>query len=249
MKLLVCTVCLAVFCSGCSRFQYFALESDTRTGRSHEFVREDSLVRVEYNFHGENGPVQISVFNKSTQPIFVYWKRSSLIIGEERYPYWQDEATVHLNSVSYRWPTDYWASAYTDGTIRRQEDVSFVPPSSSATILSRHFLQTHLPLLPNTDNNKGVRLLFGRSQSPLEFRSYLTISLDDQGHQAFVIEDNFWVSEVVETNVTPADPAFRSRADFYVRMAGEPGTGLVLWTGLMLLLVVACRNTIDPAMP
>src|SRR5690349_7860336 len=66
--------------SSCATYQYITLGSpEVATDASKSLSWENDTMRVTYNFHGEGGPISITVGNKMDKPLFVNWTKSALI--------------------------------------------------------------------------------------------------------------------------------------------------------------------------
>ena len=85
MRLLSIALILLSF-SSCVSYQYLTLNSpEMPKNDKKEFSWENDTMRLTYNFHGEGGPITMTVFNKTDKPLFVNWKKSSLIRGGESF--------------------------------------------------------------------------------------------------------------------------------------------------------------------
>ncbi len=155
--------------------------------------------------------MHISLVNKLNQPLYVDWKRSSFIIGEDKLDYWYDLANVDLSGSSYGGRYGRYAINSLYGTISKDDPIAFIPPQ---TKLSKHqfvVFPSGVLRLPGTpeivqekaawipDRKKPVDISvykYAADQSPLTFRNYLTLSTDKDFKTEFHIDTKFWASDV-----------------------------------------------------
>ena len=81
---LVCLSGMLLSLSSCSSYYYSTLASNDRSGRydvNKDFVIDNDSVCIIYNFHGEDGPVLVTVQNKMDEPLFVDWQMPFLSKG------------------------------------------------------------------------------------------------------------------------------------------------------------------------
>ena len=171
---------------------------------------------LRYDFASERGQMHITVFNKLNQPLYVDWKRSAFIIGQDKIDYWQDIADVNLAGTTYGSRYLFYSVSYITGSIAKQDMIGFIPPQTR--IEKRQFVlvpQGNIPLWgaftmeqePSTMNNRRKMVdvtvyKYGSAESPLTFRNYLTFSTDKDFRNEFHIDTNFWASGV---KVLPRD--------------------------------------------
>src|SRR5437879_399347 len=99
-KILLIVICSTlIFCS-CSKFQYVTLQSSIPV-QSKGFVIENDSVKITYSFKGQNCPVQVEVYNKLEKPVYLDWKKSALIMNEERFSFWEDKTSIRATTISY----------------------------------------------------------------------------------------------------------------------------------------------------
>lgn len=201
----------AFFCSmflfGCNKHQFIFVEArqDHATGG---FLTENDSLEIQYNFSGENIPVKITVKNKSEKPVYIDWKKSVVIIDGKKYDYWNDNSHIELSGNSY--PLVY--SVYTDaeGTIVKDERITYIAPRSYIET-TRILLQTaefvnlpennftHLSMRSENGPVKVKRYNFSEENSPLIFRSLLTLSSKETFTDETLFESTFWVSDILES--------------------------------------------------
>ena len=147
---LVCLSGMLLSLSSCSSYYYSTLASNDRSGRydvNKDFVIDNDSVCIIYNFHGEDGPVLVTVQNKMDEPLFVDWQRSALIVNGKATSYYKDaipvEGVTESSSYgsSYNWDRQYGSVSSRSrgsfsGEIQLPKGVEFIPPC--AQIESEH---------------------------------------------------------------------------------------------------------------
>lgn len=247
-------ILISVFLSSCSKFQYATILSSQPTKSSGIEVENDT-VKITYYFRGQNCPVLIEVYNKLNQPIFVDWAKSALIINEQRFSYWEDKTIVRTttSATEINWTKSVSSSTgITSGTLSREEQVSFIPPKSFVkynplTVKSSFFelpppvkqQEVHISNLNTSATAK--KYTFSESNSPLTFRSYLTLSTSDSFSSSFHLDNDFWVSEILTTY---AQPSVMNPASTQFTLSTSTGftEAMVVLVGVPLIIAAAASH-------
>jgi hypothetical protein len=234
-------------CSGCSTYQYITLGSYLKSNQAQQFTYETDSIRVQYSFNGQNGPVQIDIYNKREQPIYVDWRKSALIVNENTIPYWIEESV--FNATSQVDPV--LPLTNTTGLLVKPEPIGFIPPKASIKKNSL-FVRRDFFALPQTSFNnvskvtlngeRVTKYYFQQNDSPLKFRSYVTLSTREDFSNSTVLDNQFWVSEIWESPLAPY--SFPENANqFYVRRTRVTGLavagGVTIVVGICFLPVMA----------
>jgi hypothetical protein len=245
LHLIICPIVLI----GCTKYQYSTISSDLPENKLNEFVIENDTIAITYSFNGLNCPVNIRIQNKLDVPLFIDWRRSALIHKDQTISYANNNSSVHLVSSGSQinWtPSVSTSSAEIVGEITRSESLSFIPPLSAkkSQLLAVKYDFFNLPgpkkkyrtkIITGIDSINVLRYTFNRLESPLEFRSYLTVSTDAQLMNVVNFDNEFWVSEVIQTMSTDETTLKRKGGNqFYVKKMTGFGTVLAL-VGLGIL--------------
>jgi hypothetical protein len=175
-------------------------------------VLDNDTLTLTYNFSSSRGLMHITLVNKLNRPLYVDWKRSSFIIGQNKLDYWYDVANVTLSGSGF---SSGLYRRYTvgslSGTITKADPVGFIPPNTKiekndfvvfpeGTLLLEgqpEVSHKHPQALPNAKKLVVVRTFnYSEEQSPLTFRNYLTLSTDKDFKDEFHIDTQFWASDV-----------------------------------------------------
>jgi hypothetical protein len=200
--------------TSCSKSQFVSVRSNAKEAGNGNYFFENDSVKITYNFKGENGPVKISVFNKLSHPLYLDWTKSAVIVNQQSLPMWKDESRVSTvtNATEIDWGYVTTTSGSTDGSITRPAAVAFIPPQSEISdsrVLLKRSLFAESEKSKSKKSRKRIFLSTGpatanlyefkREDSPLTFRTYLTLSMDQNISSSVHIENEFWVGEILQS--------------------------------------------------
>jgi hypothetical protein len=243
MKSAILLLLSALLLTACSDFQYAVIDSNVKKSAG-RIVFENDSVQITYKFSGNNGPAVIGLYNKLSVPLYVNWQRSSLIIQGESVSRVPESAGFSATATTYNW-TRWNNTTTTDisGNIQQPVQTGFIPPNS--------YIQSQPVYLLNefsvpTEDMKSRRMtgyasvvkykIFDSEDSPLVFRSYITVSASPDFSNPIAYDHKFWVSEVVRTAISPPSmKPYLGREDVYhVTKASENGPVVVLLAAIAL---------------
>lgn len=220
-----------------------------------DFLFETDSLWIAYCFKGEGAPMQITVFNKSDQPLYIDWSKSALIIDNTAITYGGEKLEINgewdaalLENAS--------AEGSFDGTVSLPKDVSFIPPQSMISEIPVNLNPSfdHIDKKKYKDiqfvDKKGFaqsakRLDFEQNDTPLAFKSYLTLYYDPS--QLMAYEQDFYLSSLIRTSsISPGNMPdnLTDRGDLFtvVKPANNSAfyttLGIVGITGLVVVGVV-----------
>ncbi|MDR0824792.1 MAG: hypothetical protein LBN74_06825 [Prevotella sp.] len=174
-----------------------------------DFLLETDSLWIAYCFKGAYAPVQITIFNKTNKPLCVDWRRSALIIGNTPINYAGEKMNFPGDWESYDNSDRTDSQGSSDGRTALPGGVSFVPPQ---TMIS----EIPLRLNPRFDNInkkeyrnsylsnvrgkeiKTKRIEFDPANSPLTFKSYLTVYY--QPDKPMTYEQDFYMDSLFKTS-------------------------------------------------
>lgn len=262
MKKLLLIAGVLFLLSSCSTYYYSTLSSAEGTVEKDDFgdfIYENDSVKVVYSFFGYNLPIKILVINNSDQPLYVDWQRSALILDDVATNYKQNKVTfdgsIETNTLNYNRNFSTTEGSYS-GNLTLPEGVSFIPPKSKIE---------HVPMtlgdfrFDKISNKSFTRKIFARGDlsptkiktmhfaefnSPLRFRSYLTLyygSIDPEKSKPFVLDQDFYISEVMKSGDIKPEDVFgytNERGDFFYYKEVK-GTGFGNTVGVIALCVLS----------
>ncbi|HVU53406.1 MAG TPA: hypothetical protein VHD83_00050 [Puia sp.] len=241
MRLLYFALILLAFSSCSTTYQYLTLSSpEVPKNDKKEFNWENDSMRLTYNFHGEGGPIAMTVYNKMDKPLFVNWKKSFVIHDGQAVCLFNNRVEVngYVDGVSYRGiiPGTRVSSGNLYATFDLPEGMDMIPPGSyitkslQATVLSspvyneRFMDKTQAEKVTDFSGvtYKYKRYSFDQSASPLQFKSYLTF-VAGTNPQEFAISHSFYAQEVYLSGEVPDFFGFyKPQGDqLFVKKTGE----------------------------
>lgn len=241
MRLLYLALILLAVSSCSTTYQYVTLNSpEVPKNDKKEFSFENDSMRLTYNFHGEGGPVAMTVFNKMDKPLFVNWKRSFLIQDGQAVCLFSNRVEVNGVIEAYSFRGVFPGTRATAGNLYASfdlpEGMDMIPPGSYITkslralvrpapVYNTKFMERTQP--ERATDYGGVsysykRYSFEPSASPLQFKSYLTF-VAGADPQEFAVSHSFYAQEVYLSGAGPEFFGFyKPQGDqLFIRKTGE----------------------------
>ncbi|MDD4486400.1 MAG: hypothetical protein WC403_05495 [Proteiniphilum sp.] len=192
--------------SGCSTYYYSYVNSYDDTlvqAEDGSFINEGSDVVVSYSFSEYNGGFVYQIENRSNDPISVDWNKSAVSMEDKVY---QDANRGKISGSMSSQNLAYSSTGSFSGKVELPNERLFIPPGEKTSYtpvsVSQFF---NLDAIPKSSFQKGYigvsivrRAQFTKEDSPLVFRSYLTI-VNEKDHTERVIEDEFYISGVTKS--------------------------------------------------
>lgn len=224
MKKIALLVLLTAALASCRSFQINTVSSidALKNDSTGVFTVENDSLIISYNFKGNNAPVNVEVYNKLNEPLFINWERSALVVGDKAYSYVDDHlkisGDISASSLDYgRRSNITYTDASINGKIKLSKNESFLPPHSKTgrTVYALQLVDIKkidksafkVSMLKDIDGITPVYSKtadFNSQDSPLKFKSYLTFyTLKNNVSQPFYYEQNFFVSNVTKLNQNP----------------------------------------------
>lgn len=223
--------------SACSKYQIHTLSSlkTPKNEQTGDFIIKNDTLQIGYKFNGENGPLEVQIENKLNEPLYVNWKKSALIVGDNAISYSGNKIDLkgeYIGSSDRGGDfLDYKIeSGEITGIATIPENVSFIPPHAK---ISKKLLNVTSGLIALVnDSLKSLRVFqlggdpsyvvkiarFSRENSPLVFKSYITLYLEkDKNLQILPYENEFYISQSVLTGKKPKSTEFykANRSDVF----------------------------------
>lgn len=236
--------------TGCMKYQYATVNSSLSMNERQEYFLENDSLLISYSFQGYGGPVRISIYNKLDVPLYVSWKRSALVLNDQSNTYWQNQSRLQATAQGTQFsftPVVSSSVSAIDGVIKGEDAYSFIAPNAymqtnmvmvdpNYTALAPAQNQQRVEINTAAGPVRAMRYAYRPEDSPLKFRSYLTLSADPDFKDEFVYESEFWVGEILQTGVKP---------EYYLRGEGNQNkfyksktTGFGMTLGVLGILVL-----------
>jgi hypothetical protein len=215
--------------ASCTTYQYVTLDSpQIQKNDKREFVWENDTLRLTYNFHGKNGPLNLTVLNKTDQPLYIDWKRSALIRDGQSLSLFDNTVLLsgNLSTSTYRVSRGISGSnSSLSATFDLPQGTQMVAPHA---YVSKGLLDVQDPDTKNlaftgdaqqeTKEENGVsskftRVSYPETGSPVHFSVYLSFALGNDLTKLFALRHSFYASEVILSHDAP---------DYFVLYKPEP---------------------------
>lgn len=218
--LLACSCIIAVFSCAKPHYQVYHTKCLNCKPDTFKFVGGDDSVEVEYYFWNLDGSMLFAVNNKTSNPIYIDWKRSGFYRDNERLEYWQDQQFISTKSMylSGSQITRYWVNnpawyGMTAGAstsiVNKKERVTFVISKSLYTYQpATHVICPQRILLHDDDSHKRIVRLdneempvfnkYYKDKPALSFRNYITWLYNEDDASGKIIDNTFHVVEIEE---------------------------------------------------
>jgi hypothetical protein len=219
MKLTLLIFITFIFCS-CT-YQYFTLSANHLSkNENNDFVIENDTLKVTYRFSGDKRPVNITIYNKTNEPLEIDWRKSALILNEQAKSYYSPNLYVNGNieqDTGRRYifgDRSFLANVTADVYVN--EPYQFIPPKSSISKIPAT-LPVYSLELPSDQLKKATydsgsqysikykKIEYGPDKSPFSFRSYLSFNYGGDQKKEFSLDHRFYVSEIWQTGNYPLD--------------------------------------------
>jgi hypothetical protein len=213
---------LILFQIGCTfkHVQVFETSSNTLKPKKNMFCYENDTVKVLYDFWSQQGLIKFEIFNKTKQPIYVDWKKSSYISNKFKLNYYRDGETIESKSLlaNYYFKPNYTpneiAMGSTSSIVTKDERITFIPPNSKIQKAQFYILPiSRLNMSPSTffyeternDNPTKKTIIYIQNyteeNSPIAFRNFLTFSFDESFKTEFYVDNDFYVETAKEVEL------------------------------------------------
>jgi hypothetical protein len=217
---LIAPAMLLLSLMSCSKYYINTVSSSNmlKNERTGEFKLETDSVRISYGFSAEDARLNVKVFNKLAVPVYVDWGRSSIIYKGKAIAFVPDKVSLSGNISTSTWNDRRlsYGESTINGSIQTLKEVTFIPPNSGVETTARFldsdvfnsladslYQDTELVYTDLADVKVKVAN-FDHSNSPLSFRSYLTLyTQEGQKNNVFSFDREFFVSKSVKTGTKP----------------------------------------------
>lgn len=228
-----------------------------------DFIIENDSATVIYSFNGMDAPIYISIYNKTNKPMYVDWQRSALIIEDEATSYMGQNIPIsgYTESSSIRYNRTYSDSYGSfSGMATIPKNLSFLPPNTRTSNVSlkltnfnfnsirddkyieQNMYKASMVTKDGTQTGQVKAIVFNEDDSPLRFRSYLTMYFGEE-MTPMVFDESFYMSHLIKSkSITPKNipENFAGRGDtFYVEKEGNGGTVAAILVSSALIVGAA----------
>ncbi len=202
-----------IFMSACSEGDYTQLvfikpTSDGITKSSDgNYIFENEDIKISYTFWAEHGILGFEVYNKTDHPLYIDWKKSSMINDNKQFLYFTDKTSSNFvaygKGYSTKWTRDFNTSkSETHGaeTVVKEERISFISPHS---YINKAFYNLTANIYFDISRKKteeknvhGVHIYISKSDFAIQFRNYLSYSDNENFSTEKHIDNGFEIDKI-----------------------------------------------------
>lgn len=209
---------IVLFVSCSTHYSLYEVKSDSKQIVNDNFlVFENDSVKITYSFWAENGIMAFSVYNKLSIPLYIDWKKSSMVSNGNKIGYWKDEVrsggafngrlySGNITETSiYSIAQGNWAF----GSIK-PERITFLTPNSAITrvqsklfpfpknVVTKSVVKKALMKYDGKKTNPINYNEYSADNTPLKFRNFLSISTTENFVNESYIDNAFYVGVIYD---------------------------------------------------
>lgn len=218
MKRLLLVVLVVVGMVSCKSTYFFSALNTTggymEKSENGDFLMDGDSLWISYSFRGKDAPVQITVFNKMSKPLYVDWAQSALVLNGVAYYYSgnlspTEDISEYLNEGGRGSLSVPVIDRDSEGFITKIKPNRHVNFSTLRLNVSFEGMKNKLfkTRLMGDKDGKSVKVKnaeFSVENTPLLFSSYLTTYTTKD--KPLVYQQDFYISNLIKTkNISPAN--------------------------------------------
>ena len=227
--LLISAVILLFSCSKYTYLDKNETVSPVTQNKKGFFTFENDTLKIVYSFWENGGVIAFSIYNKLSIPLYVNWKKSSLVLNSRKLDYWKDERIT--NTIAKGRSATAAVSAYNPvGTLvtltggdnvqliaaatEIPEMITFIAPESYIFKQRFNLVSETKSIHPKwTDGTiphprkgsiKCKYVEFDYQHSPINFRNFFTISTSENFSTESYISHQFYVTKAIKIKTKKA---------------------------------------------
>lgn len=226
--------------SGCVYFfkaQVYSITAVNLNEKDSSWVFENEKVKITYDFWARDGNMSFEIYNKLETPIYIDWKNSSFIFNGNKKDYWLEQTNSLSNSTITGMNTRLLGNM-SNSTIQKStstsiassikiERITFLPPRAKLNftqfkLLNSVYYTLQSPSIIKEKSKVAPKRLaikfmqpFTINNTPLNFRNYLALTMTENSKDYFYIDNEFYLSKVIEMNDYEFDKSYSNKMSFY----------------------------------
>lgn len=196
---------LAITLSSCSKvyYQVYSTKSSNVRDNGTELAYENNEVKVTYNLWSKGGNPGFTIFNKTKYDLYVILPNSFFVKNEKAYDYFlnRELSSDTQHTVTRGTLGGVTSSSKTNSGVVYHEKPIICIPAGTSKIFSEY--KIHDSYFDDDDRNinfpktRSASKKFNRRTSPVVFKNRITYSYHKDGKESKSIENEFYVSEIV----------------------------------------------------
>ncbi len=225
---------IAICMSSCEAYQYATFSSSLPQSQYDDFFFENDTLQVVYSFNGMDCPINIDIYNKLSKPLYINWKHSAIVLNGE---------TISMEPNGQLFNTFSSVDSISEIYILNQSNI--IPPQSLLSIDHLNLAHNFLSIAKADSSHRkkisaeGADPIFTKvhsflkPNSPLYFKSYISLSDNSKDLDRFMLEHEFWVSDIYKTTSSSSS---QSKSTYFVSKTTDFGNFMYTVTAATVLI-------------
>lgn len=181
------------------------------------FFFENDTIKITYSFWADKGYLSFTFYNKLNIPVYIDWKKSSIVKNDSKFNYWVDETKVKSRSIGANYSSLIYGgstalyslgSVTSESTLIKPERITFISPKSSVTRVEKNLFNLkpeNVSINAKKEKlkcNDGKTLTsvvsdyFNMENTPFRFRNFITYSLTEKFDSEYYVDNGFYVNKI-----------------------------------------------------
>lgn len=211
----VALVLLLAVISSCSNYTQVVVVSPTSESivksKDNFYEFENADLKIRYSFWAERGIMGFMIYNKTNHPVYIDWKKSTMINGSRQMAYYTNKTTSNFSSYGASYGTS-WINVFNGvssqsvgasigtQTIVKEERITFISPKSYVAN-AFYNLTANISFDINNSSTKQKyvddrKVYVSTSDYNITFRNYITYSDNEDFTVEKHVDNGFKVNKV-----------------------------------------------------
>ena len=211
-KLLLTAFAASLLLSSCNQtfYQVYQTESPGLSELNNTLVYENEDCKIMYDLWCEDGNPGFVMHNKTDKDLYVMMPQTFFIKNDIAFDYFQNREYESTQSTSSSLGVNLWGSwsnasaksvaGTSTAVVHKESPIVCIPPHTSKRFFEFDLLRN---LIRNCNKyqaypkTRSIPIEFSKDDSPLNFKNRITYSFDKCGDVSKSIENEFWISELI----------------------------------------------------
>lgn len=211
MKQNILIVVFFILFTSCSTTYYYStMNTDnpyTRKTENGRFSIDGDSLDIYYSFNGENCPIIITIKNKSSQTLYVDWRKSGTVIDSLDIPYLPEYGTD--KGIEFNNDNPFRINVDIDGisAVLPQDSISMqwveLAGLNFSKINKKEFKYSWSEIYKTNKKENYPAIFYTTDDSPIYLNTYLTVYLSKEKYNSpLLYESSFYMSKLFNAGRT-----------------------------------------------
>ncbi|MBD3750670.1 MAG: hypothetical protein IE931_14375 [Sphingobacteriales bacterium] len=216
--------------SSCASYQISTISTQNENQNTDPFTFENDSVKIVYDFKGYNAPLTVSIQNKLNQPLYVDWNKSLLVFDNNSISLSGANIQIQgrINGSSENYGSTTYSNQNANLSASKPLNVDYLLPKAT---IKRQTIYVANEMMKQAKGKSGYSYInrtdgsgvtkvatetFNPDNSPLKFKSYITLFTEVDGKPAaksMMCEKSFYVSDIKNVASKPKNFTYYTEAN------------------------------------